>query len=349
MNGLVVDITTRYATSPFGTAQTMPPHLHPLATVPITALPDAQNVRIVDSAGRPVTNIDDSEVQVLEDGVPQRITTFTPSPPAVTLLFDTSQSMRQQPLVAQKAAPKFIRLLVNSNMMIAISGFDDTLYPVQPFTSDQGLLEAGISNLQIFPGSMTALYAALSKALDTLRADSTRTPARWKRPDRWHALVVFIDGRNEGTSSGHVTFKDVLDKAARPKSPTIYTICPRDGPSGCSGDDLKALARVTGGQAFDSNSKELHDIYSQIATELSGWYYLAYTPSNQQRDGGWRSVEVRVPGRQVRTRTNLAAFDTHAQSQTFNLFVFASDENDMPMRDLEAADLSVTEGGAKAT
>jgi hypothetical protein len=53
-----------------------------------------------------------------------------------------------------------------------------------------------------------------------------------------------------------------------------------------------------------SNVRELHGIYTTIATELAQQYTLGYISTNGRRDGKFRRVAVRVVDRpDVRART----------------------------------------------
>ena len=47
-----------------------------------------------------------------------------------------------------------------------------------------------------------------------------------------------------------------------------------------------------------------------VAADLSGRYLIAYTPSDQHKDGAWRKIAVQVPGDYVvRTREGYFAPD----------------------------------------
>ena len=49
---------------------------------------------------------------------------------------------------------------------------------------------------------------------------------------------------------------------------------------------------------------DLTPIYPQVAEELRSVYSLSYSPQNQDFNGAWRKITVRVkkPGAKVRTR-----------------------------------------------
>jgi VWFA-related protein len=68
---------------------------------------------------------------------------------------------------------------------------------------------------------------------------------------------------------------------------------------------LQELADRTGGRLFTADSTfSMKPVYPLIAQELEKVYAVAYYPRNQEHDGRWRRVEVRVlrPGVTFRTR-----------------------------------------------
>jgi len=67
---------------------------------------------------------------------------------------------------------------------------------------------------------------------------------------------------------------------------------------------MEELAAASGGRLFSARSiGDLEPVYAQVAEELRSVYTLAYYPKNQNFDGRWRRVEVRVKGLGTRVRT----------------------------------------------
>jgi VWFA-related protein len=135
-----------------------------------------------------------------------------------------------------------------------------------------------------------------------------------------NALIVISDGvdnRVYGTgTASEVPFKD-LRRAAEAMEALIYpifldqfTAVPPPGWAKKAKENMQELADVTGGRLFVASSvRDLDPVYPQVAEELRSVYTLAYYPSNQEFDGSWRNVEVRVkrPGARVRTRSGYFA------------------------------------------
>jgi len=58
---------------------------------------------------------------------------------------------------------------------------------------------------------------------------------------------------------------------------------------------LSEIAEQTGGRHFPvDNVNELPDVAAKIGIELRNQYILGYSPTNQQRDGKYRRVQVRL-------------------------------------------------------
>jgi VWFA-related protein len=74
--------------------------------------------------------------------------------------------------------------------------------------------------------------------------------------------------------------------------------------------ELRELSNKTGGRTYPvKDIKELEPAYSQIASELRTQYSMAYYPTNEKRNGKWRSLRVVInrPGFVARTRPGYRA------------------------------------------
>ena len=81
-------------------------------------------------------------------------------------------------------------------------------------------------------------------------------------------------------------------------------------------DAMNALAADTGGYMVE-NSNNLRAGLRELLKDTETYYVLAYEPTNTKRDGGFRRIEVRLPGVSgVKVRTRLGYFasdDRHAE------------------------------------
>jgi VWFA-related protein len=58
---------------------------------------------------------------------------------------------------------------------------------------------------------------------------------------------------------------------------------------------MKQLSEETGGRAFfPFKVEELEDAFRQISTELRSQYNIGYLSTNNQRDGSYRKIDIKV-------------------------------------------------------
>jgi VWFA-related protein len=258
------------------------------------------NVTVTDAATHYITDLEEGDFLVFEDGIKQNVTFFSrrQSPIALSLLLDSSASMEEHLPVLQTAATNFVHKL-KSNDIAQVIDFDSRVEIRQGFTGNQAELDAAIS--QLAAGGSTSLHNAIYIALKELR----KVRAVNEEDVRRQALIVFSDG--EDTSS-LVSFDEVLDLAKRSET-SIYTIALRGADVQAKGFReaefvMRTLAQETGGRAFfPAKIEDLNGVYSQIADELASQYTLGYTSANPRRDGAWRRIVVQVSRPNVTPRT----------------------------------------------
>jgi VWFA-related protein len=249
------------------------------------------NVTVMDGQNRYVTDLDQMDFNVFEDGVKQDVTFFNrrQQPIALSLLLDSSASMEDKLDTLQSAAVNFVRRLKPTDVAQIID-FDSRVEVRQGFTAKHAELESAI--FQTVSGGSTSLHNAVYIALKELR----KTKAASEEDVRRQAIIVFSDG--EDTSS-LVSFEEVLDLAKRSET-SIYTIALRGTDTQTRGFReaefiLRQLAQETGGRSFfPSKVEDLNGVYAQIADELASQYTIGYTSRNQRRDGAWRRIVVQV-------------------------------------------------------
>lgn len=259
------------------------------------------NVTVVDSQNRYITDLNEEDFAVFEDGARQDLTVFNRSslPIALSLLIDTSASMEARMATAQEAAIGFARKLRPQDLAQVVD-FDSRVEVLQDFTNDIADVERAIRSTSA--GGSTALHNALYISLREL----AKVKARSAEEVRRRAIVVLSDG--EDTSS-LVSYEEVLELAKRSEV-GIYTIAliAKDAPQTKGFREaefiLRQLAQETGGRSFfPSRIEDLRNVYGQIADELSSQYSLGYASKNQRRDGAWRRITVQVARPQVTART----------------------------------------------
>jgi Ca-activated chloride channel family protein len=259
------------------------------------------NVTVVDSQGRYVTDLNQTDFSVFEDGSKQELSFFnrTNLPIALSLLIDSSASMEQRMEHAQEAAIGFAKK-IRAQDLAQVVDFDSRVEIKLGFTNKVGELETAIRTTAA--GGSTALHNAVYISLKELAKVKAKNPDEIRR----QAIVVLSDG--EDTSS-LVSFEEVLELAKRSET-AIYTIGlqPRET-SALRGFReaefvLRQLAQETGGRAFFAQKiDDLKDVYAQIADELSSQYSMGYASKNPKRDGTFRRLVVQVNRANATART----------------------------------------------
>ena len=245
---------------------------------------------VTDAKGGPVTGLRQSDFEVLEDGVPQEVTTFVAGefPLTVGLGVDRSFSMAGDRLqLAKQASQAFLRELrpADRSMVVAISSEAEV---IAPLSADRTSQSRAITALDAW--GTTALHDAIVTTLDRLEPEQGR-----------QAIVVFSDGTDR--YSQHKA-GEVLERARRSNA-LIYPIA-----FGKTRPPLLAeLAVLTGGRSFLlRDARELETTLATVARELRYQYLIGYTPEKriQRGQNEWRSIKVVMktsrPGLQVRAR-----------------------------------------------
>ena len=234
-----------------------------------------------------IVTLASTDVEVVEDGVPQRVDTFHEAldPVSIILTLDASGSMVKAAGTVRETAREFVRT-VRSEDRLALITFADEPHFEHELSTDRSLTMAGIDRYT--PAGGTALYDALWDSMRNLRKENGR-----------RAIVLLTDGRDEnnpGTAPGSAhTFDEVLT-LAREVGATIFTV---GLGTRLDSDVLETLATRSGGQAYFSPSmEELGAKFAQIVENLRQRYVLSYSSTNIVRNGEWRTVQIRprTPG-----------------------------------------------------
>jgi VWFA-related protein len=262
------------------------------------------SVTVFDGKRKLVTDLEDDNFTIYEDGAEQEIQVFSREdlPLRMIVLLDTSSSMRMKMRMAQDAAIEFVRSLKTGDQIKVIE-FNDRVLTLEEFSSDVGRVAEAIRDTEA--KGATALYNAIYISLQSL--------SRRRQVDERQAVVVLSDGAD---TRSLVTFEDVRE-LARKTDVMIYTISLRGSEKDLKKNKylnakyvLEKLAEESGGSSFSpENIKDLSGVYDQIANELKSQYNMGYTSSNTVADGSWRRIQVLCTrsGVDVRTRAGYYA------------------------------------------
>ncbi len=266
----------------------------------------ALHAAVLDKRGMFVNDLPPDAFHVYENKVEQslKVAKQEDVPVSMGLVIDSSGSMFEKRAKVNAAALTFVQTS-NPQDEAFVVNFNDEYYldTVDDFTSDINQMKDALARFD--PRGSTALYDAIIGSVDHLKKAH-----RDKR-----VLLVITDGEDNASKN---TLADTI-KIIQHSDAIIYTV-------GLFGRDekgaetrkarraLQDLAEATGGLSFFPEAVEdTQAICTQIAHDIRNQYTLAYYPTNSQRDGTSRSVQVVVtPPKDrgklsVRTRTGYYA------------------------------------------
>jgi Ca-activated chloride channel family protein len=241
-----------------------------------------------------VVDLKQADFQIYEDKVPQNIESFVAQsdlPLDVAVLMDTSNSVKPKLKFEKDAAVSFLQTMLTSRKDRALfATFDSQVELHQDFTNRLDLLTRAIDKVKA-QGETRMYDAIFSVCEEKMMAAANRR----------RAMVIITDG--EDTVSEH-SLAEAIDLAQRSET-VIFIISTKAG--GFFGveagtvdrkedKDIKRLAEETGGRAFfTAQVIELERSFSAIALELRSQYQISYMPTNENFDGKFRQIEVRLP------------------------------------------------------
>jgi len=236
---------------------------------------------VFDAKGRFVKDLTDKQFTVFENGEAQDLTFVRQDrdPALFALLVDSSQSMAIRSDAVRGAASRLLAPLAKDDEIV-VAPFAKSVLSVTGPTTDRVTVLDAIGAIHHKGG--TAILDALSEAAGSLTASTRRK-----------AIVLITDGYDENSETTIEHTNDTLKKSGI----TLYVV----GLGGIAGISLKGekllkgLAEDSGGRAwFPRDEHDLLVAYDAIANEVRHRYLLAYTPNNQDRDGTWRAIDVKV-------------------------------------------------------
>ena len=244
------------------------------------------------SSGDHAARLMPDDLEVIEDGKPQKIDTFQESvlPVTIMLALDSSGSMTRSAEKAMEAARQFVTSMRPEDELGMMMFADKSEY-VQLPTLQRDLALAAIDGYKAAGG--TALYDAIHESLTRIASVARR-----------RVIVVVTDGRDENAASNGPgslrTWDDVLTKL-RETEATVYAV---GIGSRVDRSTLQELANRSGGAAyFPQDVATLATDYQRILDELRRRYVLGYESTNTERDGKWRKVEIRARLKDVIVRS----------------------------------------------
>lgn len=259
-------------------------------------------VAVLDNRGRFIPNIPPGNFRVLEDGVPQKLSGFEmgQAPMTVCLIVEFSARFQSfwsetwyQTLVATQG---FIETLQPEDYL-AIVAYDMRPEILSDFSTNRMDAMQAMRRMQIPAFSEANLYDALQFTLERMEGIEGRK-----------AIILIASGVDTFSKLNYGEARKIVQNAGIP----IYTIGLMQwirewldsrnmlGPMGrmdflMADNQMRTFAKESGGQSFFPRFYgEFPSIYGAIHQAMRNQYSLVYQPTNQERDGGFRRIEVQL-------------------------------------------------------
>src|SRR5438105_1337289 len=271
-----------------------------------------------DKNNRYITTLQQNDIRVLEDGVPQTLFTFqreTDRPLAIALMIDVSIS-EERTLPDEKAdARTFVENVIRSNKdQAAIIPFEGYAHLEQPLTRDVISIYRALERVDVaFPsylGSAPPL-SGIASGPGTVRPPQEGSTAIWdsiavtcrqvmarSQGQRRRAIILLTDGRD---TSSRFLRSTAIDQAIELET-VIYAIGIGDKRyEGVDRSALNSVAERTGGRAFfPKKQDDMKAAFAEIEQELRSQYLVAYSSTNKKRDGTYRKMSIEIANGELR-------------------------------------------------
>jgi len=291
-----------------------PPPPPPTAPKKIPGMPDYSiqvnvplvtlDVMALTKEGQFIPGLKEGNFQVYENGVEQKISSFSQSQAPITavLLVEFAATNYSFMYDALNASYYFANSLKPQDW-VAVVSYDMKPYILVDFTQDKRAIFGALNQLRIPGFSETNLFDALYDTLDRLE----RLPGR-------KAIVLVSTGRD---TFSKLTLDQMLQKIKATKDVTIFPISIGfmwreyvESHYGMNPDvsaammdylqadnQMRTFAKLTGGKAyFPRFEGEFPDVYRDIGNDLRNQYTIAYHPTDAKLDGSYRKLKVDLVG-----------------------------------------------------
>ena len=272
--------------------------------VPLVSVP----VLVTTKDGQFIPGLKAGNFRVLEDGVPQTITSFNQAkdaPITAVLLTEFAASNYYFVVDAVNASYTFANSLKPDDW-VAVMYYDMKPHILVDFTQDKREVFGALRQLAVPTWRETNLFDALYDTVDRL-----------DRLEGRKYIILISSGRD---TFSKLNYDNVLKKLRETRNITIFAIstgqwmraanpydCPRttiDVINPCSDvrldylqadNQMNTFAHMTGGQAyFPRFQGAFPEVFGDISQSIRNQYILAYHPTNAKQDGTYRKIKVEV-------------------------------------------------------
>ena len=232
-------------------------------------------VTVTNPLGKPVLDLPRDRFRLLEDGVEQKIATFSceDAPVSMGVLVDASGSMKGRMRASIDALRQVFQTTIPGDEFFLVR-FSGEAKLVAGFTWDAEQIYEKLGFIR--PQGWTALLDAVYLGINQMKhAQNAR-----------RVLLVLSDGADNNSRYSAAELKQlVVESDSRIFAIGLFT---RSKP-------LQQLAEETGGRLLEAhNIEELPELVQKLSTEIRSQYMLGYSSHNPENDGRYRKVKVEL-------------------------------------------------------
>jgi VWFA-related protein len=252
------------------------------------------DVAVVDNKNNFVPAVPRKFFRILEDNVPQTIREFSmgQAPMTVALVIEFSKLFQWYGggdwYLTLQTAYSFLNTMKHDDY-VAVIKYDLRSQIVQDFTNDQTKLQQALHSF-VFPDFSEAnLFDVLTDTADRMsKIQGRKSILILTSGIDTFSKLTFDQTRRKLQDSGVPIYSIGLLSMLNPGAGQGLTQVQADS-------EMKTFTRETGGQAFFPRwPAEIRDVFGSIQGAMRNQYTLAYSPSNQEKDGKFRKITVQL-------------------------------------------------------
>jgi VWFA-related protein len=276
------------------------------------------NVLVTDASKRPVTNLNQEDFLVFDDGKQQPISFFQKKvlPVSYALIIDNTGSVRLREDDAVQAAKSIVNGNRPEDRTFILRLIDKQALIAADWTSDKTILLGSLGSMKNSQGRMPlidSIYACSEEIAKNLAAEEIT--------NRRRAIVLITDGLEHGSSrnmdelvshllTNHIqvfAFGLLMHQTVT-EDEHLRSIRRK------AIEFLKTLTEETGGRAFYPDpGKDLMTSAELLASYLRSQYIIGYSLPIEAKVGSMRKVRVKVVNAPGRAKYSVTSPARHAQ------------------------------------
>lgn len=245
------------------------------------------------------TAFEQKDFQLWENGKQEQITFFskTDVPFDLVLVIDLSGSTATKIDLIRKTTARFVNAARPVDRL-AIVTFADDIDVVSPLTEDRAAL---LEQAKKIKGSgFSRVWDGLQYTLKNVLGPKTL--------DRRSAVVFMTDGVDSSLTSfsnygSETSFSELLETVRKSDAVVIPIYLDTEGSDNSpprtyenARATLRKLADESGGLYYKAKKiEDLNGVYEKVLNDLGKVYSVGYEPSDEKRDGRWRTVKITIP------------------------------------------------------